>query len=138
MATPVVSTDASSNVNAAVLNKYLNAGKLNVKVNYFELLFTASTNAVTVTGADSDGEVVSGDLTWNAGSVRIDVTLSGFSVAPVILAAISTNTSTNVEKVAASGLSGTSAIIEFLSNATPGVKVDPDGDMQVNVIIIGA
>lgn len=137
-ATPKTITDASSDLDEANLNLFVRGGKLQVKVNYFELLFTASTNAVTLTAADSDGEVIDADLTWNAGSVRIDITLTGFSAAPIIVAGIGSNSSTNVEKLRAEGISGTEARIYFISNATPGAAVDPDGDMQINVIIIGA
>jgi len=137
-ATPKTFTDDSTDLDEATLNLFVRGGKLQVKVNYFELLFTASTNAVTLTAADSDGEVIAADLAWNAGSVRIDVTLTGFSTAPIIFAAISSNASTNVEKMWAEGIDGTTARIYFKSSATPGASVDPDGDMQVNVLIIGA
>jgi hypothetical protein len=56
MATPKTVTDASSDLDEAVLNLFLRAGKLQVKINYCVVLFTASTNAVTVNSArDSDG-----------------------------------------------------------------------------------
>ncbi len=138
-ATPKTVTDASSDLDEAVLNLYVRGGKLQVKVNYFELLFTASSNAVTVVGGtDSDGEVVSGDLAWNAGAVRIDITLSGFSAPPVFNASISTNSSTNVEKLWCSADSATNARLSFVTNATPGVAVDPNGNMEVMVMVIGA
>lgn len=139
MATPVVSTDSSSGLDAAVLNKYLNALKLNVKINFFELLFTASSNVVTVVGGtDSDGEVISGDLAWNAGALRIDITLTGYTNVPVMLAAISVNGSTNVEKLWCTADSNTNARLSFVSNATPGVAVDPNGDVRIMVIILGS
>ena len=82
-ATPKTITDDSSDLDEANLNLFVRGGKLQVKVNYFQLLFTASTNAVTVVGTvDSDGEVISADLTWDAGATTIDVTLSGFSIIP--------------------------------------------------------
>ena len=100
MATPKTITDASSDLDEAVLNLFVRGGKLQVKMNYAVLLFTAATNAVTVSATgDSDGEIVSGDCTWSAGSLRIEVTLTGFSVAPMVMATIAGNSSTNVEKV---------------------------------------
>ena len=138
-ATPKTFTDGSTDLDEANLNLMVRGGKLQVKVNYFQLLFTASSNAVTVVSAvDSDGEVVSGDLAWNAGAVNIDVTLSGFSTLPVVTATISTNASTNVEKLWCDATLSTNATIEFISNATPGAAVDPDGDVEVMVLIIGA
>ena len=138
-ATPKTFTDASTDLDEANLNLFVRGGKLQVKVNYFQLLFTASSNAVTVvSGVDSDGEVVSGDLAWNAGSTQIDITLSGFSTLPVATATISTNASTNVEKLWVDATASTNATIEFISSATPGVAVDPNGDMLIMVIIIGA
>ena len=138
-ATPKTVTDASTDLDEAVLNLYVRGGKLQVKVNYFELLFTASSNAVTVvSGTDSDGEVVSGDLAWNAGAVRIDATLSGFSVPPVMVATISANGSTNIEKVWCTADSLTNGQIKFISDDSPGVATDPNGDMQVMVMAIGA
>ena len=138
-ATPKTFTDGSTDLDEANLGLLVRGGKLQVKVNYFELLFTASSNVVTVVaGTDSDGEVISADLAWNVGAVRIDVTLSGFSVPPVMTANISVNSSTNVEKLWCTADTSTNARLSFITNATPGVAVDPDGDVQVNVLIIGA
>ena len=138
-ATPKTFTDGSTDLDEANLNLMVRGGKLQIKVNYFQLLFTASTNAVTVVAAvDSDGEVVSGDLAWNAGAVNIDATLTGFSTLPVVVATISTNASTNVEKIWADATTSTNVTIEFISNATPGVAVDPNGYVEVMVFIIGA
>ena len=138
-ATPKTVTDASSDLDEAVLNMFVRGGKLQVKINYFVLLFTAATNAVTVYAtADSDGEVISGDLSWNAGSTLVDIVLSGFSTLPVGFVTIFSNASTNVEKVQIKATSGTAAELRFMSNATPGVPVDPDGDMHVNILFVGA
>lgn len=138
-ALPKTFTDGSTDLDEANLNLMVRGGKLQSKHNWFELLFTASTNAVTVVaGTDSDGEVVSADLAWNAGAVRIDITLSGFSAPPVVVPAISVNSSTNVEKLWSTADSSTNHRLSFVTNATPGVAVDPDGDMQVMVMILGA
>ena len=138
-ATPKTFTDGSSDLDEANLNLFVRGGKLQVKVNYFELLFTASTNAVTVnSGVDSDGEVISADLSWNAGGTRLEVIISGFSAPPVVQATISSNASTNVEKVWVNPISSTLFYILFKSNATPGTTVDPDGNVELMVTVIGA
>lgn len=137
-ATPKTVTDASSDLDEAVLNMFVRGGKLQVKVNYLVLKFEASGNAVTVSSSDSDGEIVDGDLSWNAGSTLIDIVLSGFSAAPVVVASIAVNSSTNVEKVRVRTSSSTAAELIFQSAATPGVSTDPDGDMYVNLLFIGA
>ena len=140
-ATPKTITDASSDLDEANLNLFVRGGKLQVKVNYCVIKFEAAGNAVTVYAArDSDGEIVDGDLSWNAGSVQVEIVLSGFSAAPVGQATIRApgNASTNVEKVQIDTTSSTAAILHFMSSATPGAKVDPDGDMYVNVLFIGA
>ena len=137
-ATPKTITDASSDLDEANLNLFVRGGKLQVKVNYLALKFEADGNAVTVHGVDSDGEIVDGDLTWNAGSTCIDVTLSGFSAIPVMLATLRTNGSTNVEKLEVTAADANTGVISFMSNATPGAAVDPDGDVYVNLLVIGA
>ena len=137
-ATPKTITDASSDLDEANLNLFVRGGKLQVKVNYLALKFEAAGNAVTVHGVDSDGEIVDGDLTWNAGSTCIDVTLSGFSAIPVMLATLRTNGSTNVEKLEVTAADANTGVISFMSNATPGEAVDPDGDVYVNLLVIGA
>lgn len=138
-ATPKTITDASSDLDEANLNLFVRGGKLQVKVNYLVVKFEADGNAVTASPSyDSDGEIVDGDLAWDAGDVEVDVTMSGFSVAPVGFATIVINNSTNVEKLKLQCTGATAAKLRFMSNATPGVQVDPDGDVYAAVLIIGA
>jgi hypothetical protein len=54
-----------------------------------------------------------------------------------MLSTLAINGSTNVEKVWAVSTSSTAAKLEFRSNATPGALVDPDGDMHVNLLVLG-
>ena len=137
-ATPKTITDASSDLDEANLNLFVRGGKLQVKINYLVLKFAESDNACTVHTNDSDGEVVDGDLTWNVGSTLIDIVLSGFSAAPVGLATLVSNASTNVEKLFLQLTGAAAAELRFISNATPGAAVDPDGDMYVALLFIGA
>lgn len=138
-ATPKTVTDASSDLDEAVLNLFVRGGKLQVKVNYCVITFTAAGNAVAVSGSwDSDGEIVSGDCSWSAGDVRIEVTLTGFSAPPVAIAQLVANNSTNVEKLWAYASAAGTLLVLFKTNATPGASVDPDGDMQVGLFLIGA
>ena len=138
MATPKTVTDASSDLDEAVLNLFLRAGKLQVKVNYAVIAFTAAGNTVAVSGSfDSDGEIVTGDTSWDAGDVRIEITITGFTAVPVVLGGIITNSSTNIEKARFEAISSSVVAVTFLSNATPGAATDPDGDMTVNLFLIG-
>lgn len=139
MATPKTVVDSSVDLDEAVLNLFLRAGKAQVKVNYFVLAFVAASNAVTVDSAwDSDGEIVDADLSWNAGSTQIDVTLSGFTAVPVAFATHHvTSTSSNVGHVIAEGLSTSTARVVFLDAAAGPSKVDPSHDIEVNVLFIG-
>ena len=138
-ATPKTITDGSSDLDEANLNLFLRAGKLQAKVNYCTILFTAAGNAVTIYATvDSDGEIVDGDLSWSAGDVRIEIVLSGFSAKPVALATMYDNASTNVEKLKIQSQGAAIVHLYFLSNATPGAAVDPDGNVYVNLLFIGA
>ena len=138
MATPKVVTDASSDLDEAVLNLFLSVPKLQVKVNYLRVLFAAAGNTVTVDSFDSDGEVVDGDLAWNGGSTKIDCTISGFTVKPIVLITPGTNASANADSIVASA-STTSNIEIYFRDATGGrgSNVDPDGDVSFNMFIIG-
>ena len=138
-ATPKTITDGSSDLDEANLNLFVRGGKLQVKFNYLVVFFEAAGNAVIVYASrDSDGEIVDGDLSWNAGSTLIDITLSGFSAPPVGIATMRLNGATNVEKVHFNATAAATAELYFMSSATPGAQVDPDGDVYVNLIIIGA
>jgi len=138
-ATPKTFTDGSTDLDEANLNLMVRGGKLQVKVNYFEMKFTASTNIATVVSTtDSDGEVITADMSWDAGNKWVAITLSGFTAPPVAIATLKENASTNVEKIFVWTSSSTTLRVRFISNATPGVSVDPDGNMNVMVMIIGA
>lgn len=134
-ATPKTFTDGSSDVDEANLNLFVRGGKLQVKVNYCRVLFTAATNTPTVDTGDSDGEIVTGDLSWSA--TEIEVVLSGFSTAPIAIAVIESNSSTNVEAVLPRLASSSLMSLRFVSGAGQ-VAVDPDGDVKVNLLVIGA
>lgn len=138
MATPKVVTDGSSDLDEAVLNKFVSCPKAEVKINYFSVTFTAADNSVAVdAGIDSCGEIVTGDCAWDAGDMRIEIVLTGFSNVPVAFASLRENLSTNVEKVWASALASSVLAIDFKSIATPGTSVDPDGNVTVGVLVIG-
>jgi hypothetical protein len=130
MATPKTVTDASSDLDEAVLNLFLRAGKVQVKINYCSILFTAATNVATVSSLwDSDGEIVSGDLSWV--STEINVVLTGFTAAPVALASIAQNSSTNVGAVLPRTDSST-AFLRFVGTGAGETAVDPDANIAVN------
>lgn len=140
MATPLMHVDASTDVDAAVLNLAMNALKIGVKTNWFQLLFTAATNAVTVVaGVDSDGEVIDADAVWNAGDVKIDITLSGFSAPPLAVASINDagNASSNVAALQVGCDATTRCRLVFLGAGITNTPVDPDGNMNVNVQLQG-
>lgn len=136
-ATPKVITDNSSDLDEANLNLFLNALKLQVKINYCSLVFTASSNTPTIdTGRANGGEIVDGDLSWDSGNNEIDVTLSGFSTTPLVFATIHSNGSTNADEIRAAGTSSTAAFIRFTASGG-NAGVDPDGNMQISVMFLG-
>ena len=137
MATPKVSTDDSTDLDEAVLNLYVTAVKLQVKLNYCTILFTASTNTPTVVaGVDSDGEIVTGDLSWDAGDEEIDITISGFTAIPVGVTTIQDNNSSNVHDLQYRHTNTTTVHIRPTASGGE-TSVDPDGDIQFSLILIG-
>lgn len=139
MATPKVFTDNSTPLDEANLNKFLNAIKAQVKVNFFGVSFTASDNSVAIiSGQDSDGEVVDGDLAWDGTDNEIDITLTGFSSVPIGIVTIRDNNSTNVGDVLFRITDSSTVHLRFIGSSGGETAVDPDGDVQVQVIIIGS
>ena len=140
MATPKTFTDLSTALDEANLNLLVRGGKLQIKVNYVGVLFTASTNAITVAASmDSDGEIVAADMVWNAAFTRIDVTLSGFVLFPIAFVQLAdVGASTNVEDMWVDVVSATSAQVTFRGTGAAPAKVDPDGDVNFQLFIIGA
>lgn len=136
MATPKVVTDGSSDLDEAVLNKFVSSPKSQVKINHCVIDFAASTNTPTVdSGTDSDGEIVTGDLAWS--STEITIALTGYSNVPVVQATICAGMSaSNVGGVHAVATSNTSAKIRFVAGDAA-TAVDPNGDISVNVVVIG-
>jgi hypothetical protein len=135
-ATPKVVTDGSSDLDEAVLNLFVNGLKSQVKVQYFHMDFNASTNTPSISSTFSnDGEIVTGDLS-QSGSNWIDVVMSGFSTKPVIVATLSQCSATNVFNVMALATSSTAAQIWFTDDDYS-TAVDPNGDVGVNILMIG-
>ena len=137
MATPKVVTDGSSDLDEAVLNKFLSVPKAEVKLNYAMIKFVADGNTVTVDATyDSDGEIVTGDLAYDdAGNITI--TLSGFTAIPPGFATIYSNAATNVGNVLYRPGSTTTGILRFIGTGAGESAVDPDGDVHVQVAIVG-
>ena len=137
MATPKTVTDGSSDLDEAVLNLFLRAGKLQVKVNYGTIKFVAATNTPTIDATfDSDGEVITADLAYDAAG-NITITLSGFTAIAVGLLTIYSNASTNIGNVLFRPGSTTSGIMRYIGTAAGEAAVDPDGDIYVQFLIIG-
>jgi hypothetical protein len=135
MSTPKFVTDGVDDMDEAVVNHALYVPKVEVKINYCEITFTAAGNTVAVNAVDSDGEIVSGDCAWDAGNTRINITLTGFTATPIVIAALKSNASTNAVLVRSNGGSSSQAQIHFDDGA--GSAVDPDGDVEVVLIVIG-
>jgi hypothetical protein len=87
MATPQVTTDGVSGFEAAVLNKYLAVGEANkptCKAWFARVRFNGS--SWEVHGSTESAGLSSGGLAWNGASSQLEITLTGFSAAPVVLA----------------------------------------------------
>lgn len=135
-ATPKVVTDGSSDLDESVLNKFVNGVKGQVKVNFCRILFTASTNVPTIVGLyTNDGEILTGDLAFTGN--EIVVTLTGFSLRPIPVATIGDNNSTNVGDVLAYGTSLTDLRLRPIGTSGGETAVDPDGDIEINLLLIG-
>lgn len=137
MATPKVVTDGSSDLDEGVFNLFLNAIKSQVKLNAFRLLFTAATNVPTVVSTYfNEGEVVDGDLSWNAGGVYIAITLTGFVNKPLVFVTNIVSSATNVFQVQGAAAAVSEARVTFTNDAMT-AAVDPDGNIEVSVFILG-
>lgn len=138
MSTPKTIVDASTDLDEAVLNLFLRAGKLQVKVNYCRIDFDAGTNTPTIQGStDSDGEIVTGDLSWDAGDTEIDIVLSGFTAVPVVMTTLTGNDSTNIGAVLGRTSSASLVHLRFIGVGAGQTAVDPDNDVRTHVFIIG-
>lgn len=86
-ATPVIITDGSSALNAANLNKYLNAeGKTSVKMRYARLIWSSGTTFAVSSTVDAAG-IVDANLAWNTTLINyLNITISGFSIVPLMAA----------------------------------------------------
>ena len=88
-ATPVIMTDASTPLNAANLNKYLNVGnadKAQAKMLYAHIKWSTGTTFIVDSAEDSAG-LVDGDLSWDGGNDRVDIAhTSEFTNVPIALA----------------------------------------------------
>lgn len=134
MATPIVTTDGTSDLNAALLNRYLAAGgtKTQVKALWARIRYTGA--AWEVPSTTDSAELVAGNLTWDAGNNRLNVALSGFTVIPVVLAVPFLGDSIFWPKV--SGASTTQAQIAWYNDAGTRQTVQ-SSNMDVYVIMLG-
>lgn len=83
MATPTVMTDLSTSLRASDLNKYLAAGggKITCKVVWVRVRYNGS--AWEVHSTTDSVEIVSGNVSYSTD--HINITISGFTVAPVVM-----------------------------------------------------
>lgn len=139
MATPKVAEDGVTDLDEAVLNKYLNAIKSQVKINFCRIDFASAGETPTVSSAwDSDGEIVTGDLSYDGTAEEIDIVLSGFSNIPVGFVQIISNASTNVGGVLFRATSAALVHIRFIGTGAGETGVDPDGDVDLALAVIGS
>lgn len=141
MATPKVCTDGpgGSDLDEAVLNKFLNAGKVEVKANFCRIDFASAGETPTVSGAwDSDGEIVTGDLSYDGTAEEIDIVLSGFTAIPIGLVQLISNASTNVGGVLFRATSSSLVHIRFIGTGAGETGVDPDGDISLALLVVGS
>lgn len=86
-ATPVVMTDASTPLNGANLNKYVNAeGKTSVKIKYGAIRWSVGTTFIVDSGYDSAG-IVDANLVWEGTTTTfLDVNITGYTIKPLTIA----------------------------------------------------
>lgn len=138
MATPVTWTDGSTDLDAANLNLMVRGGKTAVKTLFCAVDFTASSNAATVISTVDSVELQDGDLTWDSGDKEINISVTGFTSVPVAVASLSENASTNVGDVLVRWTDSTTLHLRPIGTSGGETAVDPDGDLQITLIIIGS
>jgi len=137
MATPAIVTDGVTPFDAASMNKFVSGDgtKVQIKVAYATIKYSAG-NLVVDSDYDSCG-IVTGDLSYNAGTDLLEITLGGFVNSPQIQV---TKTVGDTNYFVASDCgSNILAHVEFLDVDT-GDKIvggSPDANMNFNVFIIG-
>lgn len=134
MATDVGITNGQ-NVDQSIINKALFSGasKLSCKVIWARIRYTGSAWEVN-SGVDS-AQLVSGNVAWSTD--HINIALSGFTVAPVVLATPGyTSGAGNTRLPAVVNVSSTQAQIWFLTE-TLTLDSTQSTKMDCNVIIIG-
>jgi hypothetical protein len=134
VATPKVVTDGTTEFEEAAINKFIAAGEANkvqVKVWYGRVRYTGSAWEVS-SSFDSAG-LTTGALAWSTN--QLQMTLSGFSNVPIILAtpeAVDTNLN-----VKAHCSSSTLAVVRFYAVADGALVSTQATTMEFNVLLIG-
>lgn len=139
MATPEVTVDGTTEYEAANMNKYISAGgtKLNVAVRYARI--RSNGVSLEVSTATDNAILVMGDLTFNAGTDSIDITLSGLTNPPLIIPVPATPTA-YFPQIDSATLTNIFARILFFDRADISSQASvavSDTDMDLNLYIIG-
>lgn len=135
MGSPIF-VDSTTELNAAALNQLaaVGGGKLGVHIWYGRLTYNGASWEVVST-TDS-AKITTGALAWDGTDDQLEITLTDFSTAPVVLATPAADADTNYT-VKAHATSSTEAVVRFY-NIDTGAKITTEAtDMDVNVLIIG-
>lgn len=134
MGSPIF-VDSTTELNAAALNQLaaVGGGKLGVHIWYGRLTYNGASWEVVST-TDS-AKITAGALAWDGTDDQLEITLTDFSTAPVVLATpVAADAGYNVK---AHATSSTEAVVRFYA-IDGGAKITTeDTSMDVNVLIIG-
>jgi hypothetical protein len=136
MATPVAFTDAVTTFTAANLNKFLCVGEADhvaTKLLFARVRYTGS--AWEVHGSTDAAGLTALALSWDAGSSQLDIALTGFTAAPVVLG--SAIADDNAYHVKAHASAADAAALAFFDAAGDRVETE-DANMDCCLLVIGA
>lgn len=137
MATPATMTAGVTQLSAANLNKYISGDgtKTQIKMWYATVIFNAT---LQVDSTQASSGLTTGALSYNGGTNKLEITLSGFTNPPVVIVNRLSLGSNYIP--AALPVSNTRVDIEFYTVANLATKATPgaaDTNMDFSIIIIG-
>ncbi len=132
MATPIIGTDFTDRVNAALINKAISSnGKLNIKLIYAKIRYFSG--AWEVQASIDSSQILTGNLAWSTN--KLIITISGYTLSPLPI--VSQAIAATPYHLQASSTSLTTIDVQFFDLASTPITTE-DTNMQFHIIIIGA
>jgi len=136
MATPKIVTDGVDEFEEAVVNKYVSSDgtALQVKIWHGNIHYTGSATQLK-TGVSAAG-LTNGGIAFDGGDTAVDITLSGFTNPPVVVANAFGATSYYPKAIVVTNVLATIAFYDIDTGAAIVTGIE-DTDMDFNIMIIG-